>query len=151
MKKIVFLLLLPLLSQSQIEVSSSKSNWLTNYATALEASKAEHKNLLIYFTGSDWCPPCKILQKDFFETSAFLDQADNYVLLYVDLPRRRGSISSDLLLHNKKLMSRWNNKKVFPFLVIIDENEKRLGELAGYAMNGNIKKHTKLINKYIER
>jgi len=148
MKKIVLLLLLPLLSQSQIEVSSNESKWLTDYSTALEASKEEHKNVLIYFTGSDWCPPCKILQKDFFETTAFLDQSDNYILLYVDLPRGRGSISSDLLLHNKKLMARWNKKKVFPFLVIIDENEKTLEELAGYTMNGNIKKHTNLIKKY---
>lgn len=148
MKKIVLLLLLPLLGQSQIEVSRSGPTWLTDYSTALESAKEEHKNVLIYFTGSDWCPPCKILQKDFFETKFFIDQSDNYILLYVDLPRGRGAISSDLLLHNQKLMARWNTKKVFPYLIIIDKNEKRLDELAGYAMNGNIKKHIKLVKKH---
>jgi len=41
-----------------------------DYLTDLEAGKtkaaAEKKALLVKFTGSDWCPPCKALNKNVF-------------------------------------------------------------------------------------
>ena len=41
------------------EVREIKLNWMPNYKKALKKSKKERKPVLIYFTGSDWCGPCK--------------------------------------------------------------------------------------------
>ena len=36
-------------------------NWSPTFKEALKKSKKEKKPVLIYFTGSDWCGPCKAL------------------------------------------------------------------------------------------
>ena len=33
---------------------------------ALAKAKAEKKNVLVEFTGSDWCPPCIAMRKNVF-------------------------------------------------------------------------------------
>ena len=33
--------------------------WQTNFEAAKARAKAEHKLLLVEFSGSDWCPFCK--------------------------------------------------------------------------------------------
>jgi len=43
------------------------SKWLTNYETALKKASKQKKNILMFFTGSDWCPPCQMLKKDLFD------------------------------------------------------------------------------------
>ena len=114
----------------------------------MEKAQNEQKNLLVYFTGSDWCPPCKMLKKDFFETEEFKALSDEYVLLYVDLPRGRNLISSDQLLHNQKVLAKLNKRSVFPLITILSGKEKILDELSGYHMDGDTKKHLKFIEKY---
>ena len=32
--------------------------WQTDYAKALATAKAQNKQVLLDFTGSDWCGPC---------------------------------------------------------------------------------------------
>jgi hypothetical protein len=41
-----------------------------------------------------------------------------------------------------------NKKGVFPLLKVLKSNGKSLDEYSGYSMNGDIKHHLKLINKY---
>lgn len=148
MKKILFLLLFPLFICGQSETQTENIAWSTNYDNALEKAQNEQKNLLVYFTGSDWCPPCKMLKKDFFETEEFKALSDEYVLLYVDLPRGRNLISSDQLLHNQKVLAKLNKRSVFPLITILSGKEKILDELSGYHMDGDTKKHLKFIEKY---
>lgn len=148
MKRILFLLLFPIFICGQSETPSEDFAWSTNYDKALEKAQNEQKNLLVYFTGSDWCPPCKMLKKDFFETEEFKALSDEYVLLYVDLPRGRNVISSDQLLHNQKVLAKLNKRSVFPLITILSGKEKILDELSGYNMDGDTKKHLNFIKKY---
>jgi thiol:disulfide interchange protein len=46
-------------------------NWESNFKVALKKSKKEKKPILIYFTGSDWCGPCKVLDKKLFHSEKF--------------------------------------------------------------------------------
>ena len=41
-------------------------NWIQNYDEAQQKSKVEQKNLLINFSGSDWCVPCIKMKKNIF-------------------------------------------------------------------------------------
>ncbi|MEE9364993.1 MAG: thioredoxin family protein [Cellulophaga sp.] len=147
MKKVLLLFLLPLFLTAQNK-SSTENNWLTNYEEALKIAKKEKKNIVMYFTGSDWCPPCKMLKKELFSTQEFKTLAKNYVLLYVDVPRNARLLTPELMVHNKALLKKWNKKGVFPLFKILNNKEILVDELSGYTMNGKIQFHLNLLKKH---
>jgi thioredoxin-related protein len=125
-----------------------ESAWLTNYDAALVKAQNENKNVLVFFTGSDWCAPCKMLKKDLFETTAFQDISNDYVMLYIDIPMNRDLISAEQLRHNKEVSSRLNRKGSVPLMTILNEKGKELETYSGYSMNGEVKFHIELLKKY---
>lgn len=146
MKYFILLFMIPLLATAQADLNNvGDSKWLTNYDSAISKAKKQHKNVLVYFTGSDWCPPCKMLKTDLFETHEFQELSSNYILLYVDVPRNRDLISEKQMVHNKELLTKLNKKKVFPLLTVLDSKGNELDQLSGYSMNGVIDSHLKLL------
>lgn len=149
MKNLILLLILPVFMIAQAEKSVVMGNtWLTNYDAALVEAQNENKNVLVYFTGSDWCAPCKMLKKDLFETTAFQDISNNYVMLYIDIPMNRDLISAEQLQHNKDVSSKLNRKGAVPLLTILNSKGKELETYSGYSMNGEIEYHLNLLKKY---
>jgi len=74
--------------------------WLTN----IEKSKkhAKGKMILVEFTGSDWCPPCKALKKNVFNTDKFKAYAkENLVLVELDFPRDKSKLTKEQSAYNK--------------------------------------------------
>jgi thiol:disulfide interchange protein len=66
----------------------SGSRWMTNVDEALAKAKAEKKDVLVEFTGSDWCPPCIVMRKKVFKTDEFIEKASKkFVLVEIDLPK----------------------------------------------------------------
>jgi protein disulfide-isomerase len=77
--------------------------WYTDIMKANQISVASDKPLFAFFTGSDWCPWCKKMQKDVFEKPAFIKWANkNVVLLELDFPRTK-TMSSELVKQNRYL------------------------------------------------
>lgn len=149
MKHVLLFLILPLLTYAQVDKSVVDSNeWLTSYETAMNAAKMNDKNVLIYFTGSDWCPPCKMLKTDFFDSAEFAAMSQNYVLLYIDIPMNKDLLSPEQLVHNKELSSKLNQKGSVPLIKILDKNGKVLDKYAGYSMNGDTRYHLDLLEKH---
>jgi thioredoxin-related protein len=149
MKGILLLFLVPLFFITQTDEEVIKdSNWLTDYEKAIKLAKKENKNVLVYFTGSDWCPPCKKLKTDLFDSNQFTELSTDYVLLYVDMPRNRDLLTPVQMRHNKDLLRKYNKKGVFPLLTIVNEKGDVLDEYSGYSMNGEIRYHIELLNKY---
>ncbi|MBT8235872.1 MAG: thioredoxin family protein [Bacteroidia bacterium] len=149
MKRYVLLfLLIPLIGFSQSDqISVADISWHLNYDKALKESKKENKNILVYFTGSDWCAPCKKLKKDFFETEDFKSASEDYILLYVDIPMNKDLLTSDQLAHNKALLPRLNKKSVFPLFTVVDPKERLLDKMSGYNMTGEIRYHLEFMKK----
>ncbi|WP_300027494.1 thioredoxin family protein [uncultured Maribacter sp.] len=148
MKYFILLFMIPLFASSQADFNSvDDSKWLTNYDTAISKAKKQNKNVLVYFTGSDWCPPCKMLKTDLFDTKEFKELSNNYILLYIDVPRNRDLISEKQMVHNKALLTKLNKKKVFPLFKIIDAKGNELDKLSGYSMNGVVDSHLRLLEK----
>ena len=87
----------------------------------------------MYFTGSDWCAPCKMLKKDFWENEEFLAQANDFVLLEVDIPFRMDIVSEEQLQANKKLQAKYNKEKSFPTLLALNSNGKVLDKISAYS------------------
>lgn len=149
MKHLLIFLILPVLTFAQADKSVVTSNeWLTSYEAAMNTAEQTDKNVLIYFTGSDWCPPCKMLKTDFFDSAEFAAISQNYVLLYIDIPMNKDLLTPEQLAHNKELSSKLNQKGSVPLIKIVDENGKLLDKYAGYIMNGDISDHVELLEKH---
>jgi thioredoxin-related protein len=138
--------MLPLFITAQADYDSvDDTKWLTDYDTAISKAKKQKKNVLVYFTGSDWCPPCKMLKTDLFGTNEFQELADNYILLYVDVPRNKELLSEKQFTRNKELLTKLNKRKVFPLLKVLDSKGKEIDEISGYSMNGVIDSYLRLL------
>lgn len=63
--------------------------WYTDIKVAHEVSESTDRPIFAFFTGSDWCGWCKKLQREVFAKEAFIEWAnENVVLLELDFPRR---------------------------------------------------------------
>ncbi|WP_299438998.1 thioredoxin family protein [uncultured Aquimarina sp.] len=131
MKKIV--LFLSLIVTTVVFSQKRELYWLTDFETAKEISKEAEKPILMYFTGSDWCAPCIMLQEDFFATERFKKLSQRLILLKVDIPRRMDIISEEQLKANKKLLSKYNKKGGFPNIIALNHKGKVLGNQGSYS------------------
>ncbi len=109
---------------------SEKLAWLTDFEEAKEQARAQNKTLLINFTGSDWCPPCIMLEKEVFKQPEFVAYAaKNLVLVEVDFPRIKMQ-SREAKAANQKLANQFGIEG-FPTVVLLDAGGQPLGAL-GY-------------------
>ena len=124
--------------------------WLTNIEEAAKASKEQDKPILLYFTGSDWCAPCKMLKEDFFESEAFQQRADDMVLVLIDYPRRMDVISAEQLNYNKTIIAKYNKERTFPKILMLNSKGKELDRISGYSPLRDTKNHFEFIDQYIQ-
>lgn len=85
MKKILILILA--VFSLQIFAQKESLNWYTDVDQAINLSIKSGKPLFLFFTGKDWCPPCKNLKKHLLETEEFAKWSDNVILVELDFPR----------------------------------------------------------------
>lgn len=152
MKKVLIVLALfvSAVGFSQYDEDVSNLNWLTDYEEAKAMSIKEKKPILVYFTGSDWCPPCKMLKKDFFNTPKFEDRASKMILLMVDMPRRSDIITPEQKEKNLMLVRTYNSSGSYPNLVALNEKGHILGELGGYTFLRKTDRHFAFVDSVIE-
>jgi thioredoxin-related protein len=109
-------------------------NWQTDYKKAQEEAKANHKLLLVDFTGSDWCGWCIKLNKEVFSQPQFKDYATkNLVLLEIDFPRAKEQ-SDAVKKQNEQLAGQYQIQG-FPTIIVLNGEGKKVGEL-GYMRGG---------------
>jgi len=121
-------------SKAKVQPEANAS-WLTNFETAQAQARSEGKLLLIEFTGSDWCPPCIMLERQVFSQPEFAEYAaQRLVLLKVDFPRTKEQ-SAEQKAANEKLAERFEIDG-FPTVIVLDSDGKKIGEL-GYMPGGS--------------
>jgi protein disulfide-isomerase len=109
--------------------------WGNDYQGALATAAKEHKNVLLDFTGSDWCPWCIRLKKDVFDQPAFQDYAaKNLVLVEVDFPQGK-SLPTAVKAQNDQLQEKYAVQG-FPTLVLLSPEGKILNQQSGYISGG---------------
>jgi len=105
--------------------------WTDDYAKAVEKAKTEKKNLLLDFTGSDWCGYCIALDKEVFSTPAFKSWAkQNVVLVQVDFPHTK-KLSPKVKTQNDELKSKYPTGG-YPTVIITDPDGKLITKKTGY-------------------
>jgi thioredoxin-related protein len=130
--KNIFISLLLIIGLSISMNSQSMLNWEDNYEKAVKKAKKEKKPVLLFFTGSDWCGPCKMLKADFFKTKRFKKIADNNFVLYeADFPKKSRAMSEEKRKKNYWLGGMYDVNS-YPTIVIIDANGKEIARKKSY-------------------
>jgi thiol-disulfide isomerase/thioredoxin len=99
-------------------VLSAAPVWLTDLDAAKAQGVKENKPVLVDFTGSDWCPPCKSLHKVVFESPEFAAAASLYVLVELDFPRSKPQ-TSELKAKNREWQQKYSVNS-FPTVLLLD-------------------------------
>jgi thioredoxin-related protein len=107
--------------------------WVTDFSKAKQLATNENKPIVLVFQGSDWCAPCIKLEREVWSTVSFKDYAKkNYIMLQADFPRKKNNALSETQAKaNAMLAETYNKSGIFPFVVVLDNKGKVLGE-TGY-------------------
>ena len=146
-----FIILLLFICVGTVYGQESKLNWLLDFDEAKQVSLKQDKPILVYFTGSDWCAPCKKLKIDFFNTEKFTTESQKFVLLLVDLPRRNNIINLDQKRKNMILLQDYNRRSSFPTLVALDSEGKTLGDINGYSRSYGTEDYYSFLKKILKK
>lgn len=106
-------------------------DWNYNFEEAKKLAAEQNKNIVIVFSGSDWCAPCIKLDKNIWQSDAFKKEAgDNWIIVKADFPRKKANtLSKEQTEHNRMLADKFNQEGSFPLVVILDKNGKLLGKM----------------------
>ena len=128
------------------QVFAGEGEWLTDLAKAQEKAKTEKKMVLVDFTGSDWCPPCKALHSNVLTSEEFSTFAkDNLVLVEIDFPNKKPQ-SADLKKANKELAKKYEVKG-YPTVIVFDSQGKQLSKKVGYDKSTTAKDYVAELKK----
>jgi len=82
----------------------------------------EQKNIMIVFSGSDWCAPCIQFKKEVIENTTFTQFADSsLIVVHADFPRqKKNQLPTEIQKENDLLADKYNAKGIFPSIVLLD-------------------------------
>jgi len=94
--------------------------WTMDFAAAKAKARAEKKDLLINFSGSDWCGWCIKLDSEVFSKQAFLDEAKkHFVLVVLDFPRDTSKLPQQIRQQNARLAEHYRIQG-YPTVILAD-------------------------------
>lgn len=92
--------------------------------SSLNQAKQEHKKVLFFFSGSDWCSPCVKFKRTFIDNEDFKSFSDaNLIIFNADFPRqKKNTLSKEQIAENEKLAEKYNPNGIFPMIILFNEN-----------------------------
>jgi thioredoxin-related protein len=147
---ILFVSFLTLSFQNAVNTEVSELNWQQDYDAALKVAKEQNKPLLVLFTGSDWCGPCKMLERDFFSSAEFKSVADEQLILYkADFPRRKDLVTPEQKAKNGKIKAKFGVRG-YPTVVVVDGNGEVKDRMVGYSPSFGTENHYKMLDRVLK-
>lgn len=125
MKAVTHLALFTIAAAAMVGSAFSEplKGWSEDLDKALKQAKKENKSVLIEFTGSDWCPPCKMMRKEVFSKDDFVKAASkNFILVEIDMPRGDKEVAKQ----NQPLVKKYKVDG-FPTVILLDAAGKEFG------------------------
>ncbi len=114
---------------------ANAGDYLTNFEAGKKKAAAENKNLLVKFTGSDWCPPCIKLNKDVFAKKSFQTGIEkDFVVVVLDFPEKK-KLPEDAAAANKKVAKKYKINS-YPTVMLMDSKGKVFKSMSGYNGGG---------------
>ncbi|WP_103068368.1 thioredoxin family protein [Aquimarina sediminis] len=129
--------------------NASGQDWKYDFEEAKLRAKTTDQNIVLFFTGSDWCPPCIRLEKNIFSDKEFIAFANKqFVWVKADFPKRKkNKLSLDQEKKNKKLAQKYNRKWIFPVILVLDKEGTVLGA-TGYRRRLDAKGYISLLKSF---
>jgi len=107
--------------------------WLVDFEKAKALAAKEGKSLLMEFTGSDWCPPCKSLAKNVLTQDVFKNEVPkDFVLLKLDNPRDKSKQTPEEIEQYKTLSKKYGIQGV-PTIFLADSKGRPYWQTVGYS------------------
>jgi thioredoxin-related protein len=116
-----------------IYATGFSQEWHTDFDTAKRKAAAENKNILLVFSGPEWCQNCTKLDTLVWDSPEFKTEAGkNWVLLRADFAQKKG-IPEPVNVNDMKIIlaEKYNRDGFFPFIVLLDKTGRKLGK-TGY-------------------
>ncbi|MEP4077432.1 thioredoxin family protein [Haloferula sp.] len=109
--------------------------WINDFEAAKKQAADEKKDLLIDFTGSDWCGWCIKLNDEVFKHDEFKTGVkDKYVLVELDFPQDKSKVSEETQKQNADLQQKYAVQG-FPTILLADAEGKPFAK-TGYQKGG---------------
>jgi thioredoxin-related protein len=109
--------------------------WTSDFEAAKKQAAESKKDLLIDFTGSDWCGWCIKLVDEVFKHDAFKTGVkDTFVLVEIDFPKDKTKVTDEVRAQNEKLQELYGIEG-FPTILLTD-SEGRPYATTGYQKGG---------------
>lgn len=109
--------------------------WQTNLEAAKKLAAEQKKDLLLDFTGSDWCGWCHRLKAEVFNKEGFeKGTTGNFIFVEVDFPRDKSKMTPALLKQNAKLKEDFGVRG-YPSIVLCDAKGRPYAS-TGYRQGG---------------
>ena len=105
--------------------------WTRSFEEAKELAAKDGKAILMEFTGSDWCPPCKALHKNVLSQDVFQTVKEDYILLVLDNPRDKTLVTPAEQEQYKKLSAKYQVSGV-PSVFLADNEGRPFHFQSGY-------------------
>ena len=122
--------ILPVVVAACVAPCFAAEGWIPDMDAAKNQAAEQKKDLMIEFTGSDWCPPCMQLRANVFSKPDFQKEAQkNFVLVELDYPRGKEQ-SKEMKAANEKLAQQYGVRG-FPTVVFADASGKPFGGFVG--------------------
>ena len=123
--KSIFLTLTSLAIFTAAATAAGK-DWMTDIDSAVKVAKEKNKAVLVEFTGSDWCPPCIMMDKKVFSQSSFVSKAsEDFILVKIDIPRSNPELSEK----NSKVLNKYKVQGV-PTVILMDKEGKEFNRFS---------------------
>lgn len=122
--------------------------WNTELEVAKSKAVAQNKNILLVFSGSDWCARCIELEKKVWQNPEFKAEAEkNWVLLRADFLQKKGE-ADPVDINDPKIIlaERYNRNGFFPYIVLLDKYG-RVIERGGYEEFSTAKEYIEYFKK----
>jgi len=122
----------PFFALAQKTVVYGGITWYLDYNEARKIALSEHKPIVILFTGSDWCPPCKALHNEVLPNKMFQDEAKGIIWVLADFPRRK-PMSDEQKSRNRQLAMRFLGRGGLPTMVAVNpQTQTEIRRISGY-------------------
>jgi len=102
---------------------------LSDPKEAFNMAAKSNKNVLLIFSGSDWCIPCMQFEKRILSDKKFeAYAAQRLIVLKADFPQKK-KLAPTLKSQYEALADTFNPSGNFPYIVLLSPDKKLLGNL----------------------
>ncbi|MBN2329759.1 MAG: thioredoxin family protein [Candidatus Omnitrophica bacterium] len=125
---------------------ASGDGWIVDFEKAQEIAAKDKKDILMDFTGSDWCGYCIQLDKNVFSQDEFKTKIPHhFVLLKLDFPKDTSKQTKEEIEQNKQLNKEYQISG-YPTILLTDASGRPYAKTVGYGGDSAEEYSSKLID-----